>query len=311
MAAYDFPDTTGRPTDGSFVYTAPTGEVYSWNGYAWVSASGTNISGYVKKAGDTMSGALSVPANAISTQVPQVQEVVQKTGDTMSGDLTVPNLVATNDVTATGDVSGTIVKATDHMEGVYSSTPYTIFTLQNTAITYEVDIPDWATEIKLIYHNIIGRDPAHSVLFQLGTDTTWYLWGVNAAGDCSNKASYTSPSISVFAGGSVTSLAPTVINGKHSCSGDQMFYIEEVGGDPNAVVCSSVGHGSYQTENSSINAGVKGTWTQATGFLEAANRPNKIRVVSVVNSVVFDGQTPTFTPSGFPLYGNFRFKFYA
>ena len=90
MAAYDFPDTTGRPTDGSFVYTAPTGEVYSWNGYAWVSASGTNISGYVKKAGDTMSGALSVPANAISTQVPQVQEVVQKTGDTMTGALNVP-----------------------------------------------------------------------------------------------------------------------------------------------------------------------------------------------------------------------------
>lgn len=102
MAAYDFPDTTGQPTDGSFLYTAPTGELYSWNGYAWVIASGTNINVYVKKAGDTMSGALSVPANAISTQVPQVQEVVQKSGDTMTGDLTAP-----------------VVKATDHIEGVY------------------------------------------------------------------------------------------------------------------------------------------------------------------------------------------------
>jgi len=292
MAAYDFPDTTGRPTDGSFVYTAPTGEVYSWNGYAWVSASGTNISGYVKKAGDTMSGALSVPANAISTQVPQVQEVVQKTGDTMSGDLTAP-----------------VIKATDHMEGVYSSTPYTTFDDANTAITYEVDIPAWATEIKVIYHNIAGRDLVHSVLFQLGTDTTWYLWGMTAAGDCSNKASYTAPSINVFAGGSVTSVAPTVINGPHSCSGELTFYIE--GGLAVPGICSAVGHGSYHLTTSSINGGSKGTWTQATGFLQPANRPNKIRVVSVTNSVVFDGQTPTFTPSALPLYGNFKFKFYA
>jgi hypothetical protein len=309
MAAYDFPATTGQPTDGSFLYTAPTGEVYSWNGYAWVIASGTNINVYVKKAGDTMSGALSVPANAISTQVPQVQEVVQKTGDTMTGDLTVPNLVATNDVTATGDVSGTIVKATDHMEGVYSSTPYTIFNELNTAITYEVDIPAWASEIKLIYHNVVGRDPAHSFLFQLGTDTTWYTWGVNASGDCSNKASYTAPSTNVFAGGSVTSVAPTVINGLHSSSGEQTFYIEGTLGVPG--VCSSVGNGSYQVTTSTINGGSKGTWTQATGFLQPPNRPNRIRVVSVVNSLVFDGQTPTLTPSGFALYGNYKFKFYA
>jgi len=35
MAAYDFPDTAGQPTDGSFTYTAPDGTLYEWNGYAW------------------------------------------------------------------------------------------------------------------------------------------------------------------------------------------------------------------------------------------------------------------------------------
>ena len=35
MAAYDFPDTAGQPSDGSFTYTAPDGTLYEWNGYAW------------------------------------------------------------------------------------------------------------------------------------------------------------------------------------------------------------------------------------------------------------------------------------
>ena len=48
--------------------------------------------GGVAKAGDTMTGALNVPAGASGTEVPQVQEVVQKAGDTMTGDLTVPSL---------------------------------------------------------------------------------------------------------------------------------------------------------------------------------------------------------------------------
>jgi hypothetical protein len=114
MAAYDFPDTAGRPTDGSFSYTAPTGEVYSWNGYAWVIASGTNLNVYVKKAGDTMSGGLSVPANATATQVPQVQEVVQKAGDTMSGALNVP---ANATATQVPQVQEVVKKAGDTMTG--------------------------------------------------------------------------------------------------------------------------------------------------------------------------------------------------
>jgi hypothetical protein len=42
----------------------------------------------VNKTGDTMTGYLSVPANASGAQAPQVQEVVKKAGDAMSGTLT-------------------------------------------------------------------------------------------------------------------------------------------------------------------------------------------------------------------------------
>jgi hypothetical protein len=47
----------------------------------------TDVDARVKKAGDTMTGALNVPAGASGTQAPQVQEVVSKSGDTMTGDL--------------------------------------------------------------------------------------------------------------------------------------------------------------------------------------------------------------------------------
>lgn len=44
----------------------------------------------VNKTGDTMTGHLSVPANASGSQAPQAQEVVKKAGDTMTGPLVVP-----------------------------------------------------------------------------------------------------------------------------------------------------------------------------------------------------------------------------
>lgn len=43
---------------------------------------------YINVAGDTMTGALNVPAGASGTQVPRVSEVVKKAGDTMTGVLT-------------------------------------------------------------------------------------------------------------------------------------------------------------------------------------------------------------------------------
>ena len=86
MTAYDFPPTAGEPTDGSFKYTAPTGVVYEWNGYSWT-VSVIDVSKYVKKAGDTMTGALNVPANATGSEVPRVDEVVRIGGDVMTGSL--------------------------------------------------------------------------------------------------------------------------------------------------------------------------------------------------------------------------------
>jgi len=42
---------------------------------------------YVNVSGDTMTGALNVPAGATGTQVPRIEEVVRKAGDTMTGAL--------------------------------------------------------------------------------------------------------------------------------------------------------------------------------------------------------------------------------
>jgi len=96
MTVLNFPSTAGQPTDGSFTYTA-NGVVYRWDGEKWVSNTQSNNGEsfddrYVNADGDTMTGALNVPAGATGTEVPQIQEVVQKTGDTMTGDLTVPSL---------------------------------------------------------------------------------------------------------------------------------------------------------------------------------------------------------------------------
>ncbi len=68
MAVYDFPDTTGQPTDGSFEYTSPDGTLYEWNGYAWV-VPGDGTSGsaqFVKVVGDNMTGDLTLGTDKIT-----------------------------------------------------------------------------------------------------------------------------------------------------------------------------------------------------------------------------------------------------
>ena len=35
MTVFNFPDTAGKPTDGTFTWTAPNGLLYSWDGDAW------------------------------------------------------------------------------------------------------------------------------------------------------------------------------------------------------------------------------------------------------------------------------------
>ena len=77
---------------------------------------------------------------------------VEKIGDTMTGDLTVPNLVATNDVNAT------IVKATDHMEGVGKQV---ILSFNNTE--EELAIPTWANRIELALGQVTSNNTTGSV----------------------------------------------------------------------------------------------------------------------------------------------------
>ena len=65
MSELNFPSTTGRPTDGSFTYTA-NDVVYAWDGEKWTANSTQGLDGaYVNVDGDTMTGDLTVP-NLIS-----------------------------------------------------------------------------------------------------------------------------------------------------------------------------------------------------------------------------------------------------
>jgi hypothetical protein len=84
-----------NPPIGTIWFNDTTDKVSLWNGSAWIDFSGN----YVLKSGDTMTGALNVPANAAGTQVPRVQEVVKKSGDSMTGFLTL-NADPTNDLHA-------------------------------------------------------------------------------------------------------------------------------------------------------------------------------------------------------------------
>jgi hypothetical protein len=54
----NFPATTGQPTDGSFTHSE-VGLTWTWNGTTWDVEGGP---GYVLKAGDTMTGNLTVPS---------------------------------------------------------------------------------------------------------------------------------------------------------------------------------------------------------------------------------------------------------
>ena len=74
-------------TSGSITY------VYQDSPGKWTASTQVNLdTRYVNSSGDTMTGALNVPAAATGTEAPQVQEVVLKAGDTMTGNLTVPSL---------------------------------------------------------------------------------------------------------------------------------------------------------------------------------------------------------------------------
>lgn len=67
MTVLNFPDTTGKPTDGSFKYPADgssiNGVIYTWNGTYWAANNATGLSDtFVQIAGDTMTGDLKLPS---------------------------------------------------------------------------------------------------------------------------------------------------------------------------------------------------------------------------------------------------------
>ncbi len=74
MAAYDFPDTTGQPTDGSFTYRAPTDEVYIWNGYAWTFAPDSSLPIDITKLNYTYLGGVEQTVQARLEQYVSVED---------------------------------------------------------------------------------------------------------------------------------------------------------------------------------------------------------------------------------------------
>ena len=62
MTILAFPDTTGKPTDGSFTYEA-NGVIYSWTGDYWAANNAQGFDQrYVNADGDQMTGDLTVPS---------------------------------------------------------------------------------------------------------------------------------------------------------------------------------------------------------------------------------------------------------
>jgi hypothetical protein len=89
-------------TSGSitYIYQDPPGK--------WTASTQVNLdTRYVNSSGDTMTGALNVPAAATGTEVPQVQEVLTlASGGIVAADVTATNLVSQGDVQTTSLNSG-------------------------------------------------------------------------------------------------------------------------------------------------------------------------------------------------------------
>jgi len=130
MTVLNFP---ASPTDGQ-VYQA-NNVTYTWDATAgiWTANSAAALDDrFVNVSGDTMTGALNVPAAATGTEVPQSQQVVLKTGDTMAGDLTF-NDGSSNVIDV--DVAAGTVTATDGTESVVVSKGGTVVATGDVQMT--------------------------------------------------------------------------------------------------------------------------------------------------------------------------------
>lgn len=115
----------------------------------------------VKKSGDTMMGALEVPAGASGAQVPQAQEVILKTGGAATGPIAVPAGASGAQAPQRQEVTGAWVFG--------SSVP----TTSGTTVSV-VGIPDdetnaiQANEIDIHFESV-GTNGTSAILLQLGT----------------------------------------------------------------------------------------------------------------------------------------------
>lgn len=145
------------------------------------------INDKVSVGGGTLTGHLSTIASATGTQVPQVQEVVKKAGDTMTGTLTVPTLqgVGTGNIISVpsghvikGVDSGSIVQPGSIIQTVYVRTDvkavYTIPTSVTGTSGNSVSIDELNVSITPKY-NTSKILLTYSICCEVDQDTIFYL----------------------------------------------------------------------------------------------------------------------------------------
>lgn len=112
----------------------------------------------LSKGGGTMTGHITAIAGATNNQVPRVNEVVKKSGDTMSGALTVPELRGpSNEITIpsgdrlVGEAAGSIAAP-----GMIIQTVHLLVEAQNSfsaPVSGEIELDDFAISITPKYNN--------------------------------------------------------------------------------------------------------------------------------------------------------------
>jgi hypothetical protein len=207
--------------------------------------------------------------DASPDNVPDLSAYVLKTGDTMTGDLTAP-----------------VIKATDHMEGVYSSQVFTVAGVVGAQSVF-FDIPTWCSKIEINHldwrstGSSLGVDVAYWQF--LNSDNTQYLlnyagsryenqWGQGFIG---NIVYANNTSAEVYFIGDA---APVAHGGTLTLHVEDTLQTNEV-----RFRCNFTATGNYQTA-----AGSSSSYMQQGIMVSASpnDRPAKLRLGS--NQVITD-----------------------
>lgn len=119
----------------------------------------------VNKAGDTMTGALSVPASASGTQVPQVQEVVKKSGDTINGNLTINGVTTHNGTTSLVGGSATL-----YGNATLGNPAFLI--IKSVDAESQIGITDSTRNTSVYLYNAFSGNANYVGIYQSGTNGT-------------------------------------------------------------------------------------------------------------------------------------------